>query len=174
MPATIHPLSRLPKKLLDARAGFDCGSLALNQYLTKTASQHEARNITRTFCGVRDGELFGFYALTNSDVDVSVLSSEVVRKYKLPTHRLPVVRLARLAVDLRFQGQGLGQSLMIDAMSKVVRVAESSGCIGLVVDAKDERAAAYYERFGFRQAGENTRRLFMPLPEIQALFAENG
>jgi predicted N-acetyltransferase YhbS len=142
----------------------------LNQYFARIASQHEARNITRTFCGIRNGELFGFYALTNSDVNVSALSSEVVKKYKLPTHRLPVVRLARLAIDLRFQGQRLGQNLMIDAMSKVVRIAESSGCIGLVVDAKDAQAADFYRAFGFRQAPDAGLLLFMPLPEIQALI----
>ncbi|GHU18753.1 N-acetyltransferase [Betaproteobacteria bacterium] len=141
-----------------------------NQYLAQIASQHEARNITRTFCGVRDGELFGFYALTNSDIDVSALSREVVKKYKLPTHRLPVVRLARLAIDIRFQSQGLGQSLMIDAMCKVVRVSESSGCIGIVVDAKDARVADFYKAFGFRQAPEDGLLLFMPLPDIQALL----
>ena len=172
MATTICPLSRLPKELLDARAGFDCGHPALNDYLAKTASQHEARNITHTFCGIRDGALFGYYALTNASVDVRALPADAVKKYKLPTHQLPVVRLARLANDLRFQGLGLGQLLMIDAMSKVVRVAESSGCIGLVVDAKDERAADYYRAFGFRQASENMCLLFMPLPEIQTLFAQ--
>jgi predicted N-acetyltransferase YhbS len=156
--------------LLNARKGFDCGVPVLNQYLAQTASQHEARNITRTFCGVRDGELFGFYALTNSDVDVSALSREVVKKYRLPTHRLPVVRLARLAIDLRFQGRGLGQRLLIDAISKVLRVAESSGCIGLVVDAKDAQAADFYMDFGFRQEPDDGLMLFMPLPDIQALL----
>ncbi|GHT86737.1 acetyltransferase [Betaproteobacteria bacterium] len=170
MATKIQPLSRLPKALLDARAGFDCGSPALNRYLAEIAAQHEARNITRTFCGVRDGELFGFYALTNADVNVSTLPREVIKKYKLPTHRLPVVRLARLAIDLRFQRQGLGQGLMIDAMCKLVRVAESSGCIGLAVDAKDAQAADFYKAFGFRQTPDDGLLLFMPLPDIRALI----
>lgn len=166
----IHPLSELPRALLDERASFDCGRPALNLYLARHAAQHEARNVTRTFCGEQDGALFGYYALTNASVDVSALSPEVVRKYKLPTHLLPVVRLARLAVDTRFQGWGLGAFLMIGALSRVIRVAESSGCIGLVVDANDDPTANFYERFGFRRAPDNGLLLFMPLPEIQALF----
>ncbi len=77
---------------------------------------------------------------------------------------------ARLAVDSRFQGQGLGQILLIDAMTKVNRVAELSGCMGLIVDAKDDRAAGFYLAFGFRQVPENGLLLFMPLPEIQELL----
>ena len=114
--------------------------------------------------------LFGYYALTNASVDVSALSPEVVKQYKLPTHLLPVVRLARLAVDIRFQGRGLGQFLMVDAMSRAIRVAESTGCIGHVVDAKDDQAANFYESFGLRRPPESGLLLFMPLPEIQALF----
>jgi len=170
MAAKIHPLSELPCAQLDARSDFDCGRPALNLYLARHAAQHQARNVTRTFCGELDGELFGYYALTNASVDVSALTPEVIKRYKLPTHLLPVVRLARLAVDTRFQGRGLGQFLMVDAMSRVIRVAESSGCIGLVVDAKDDQAANFYESFGFRRAPDNGLLLFMPLPEIQALF----
>jgi predicted N-acetyltransferase YhbS len=170
MTTKIHPLSKLPKDLLDARSQFDCGTPALNRYLAETASQHEKRNITRTFCGEKDGVLFGYYALTNANVDVGALPPEVVKKYKLPTHQLPVVRLARLAVDSRFQGQGLGQVLLVDAMTRVLRVAELSGCTGLIVDAKDDKAAGYYKSFGFRQAPENGLLLFMPLPEIQELL----
>ena len=172
MTTKIHPLSRLPRALLDARSRFDCGTPALNSYLAETASQHEARNITRTFCGETDGALSGYYALTNANVDVSTLSPDVIKKYKLPTHQLPVVRLARLAVDSRFLGQGLGQILLVDAMAKVNRVAKLSGCMGLVVDAKDDRAAGFYLAFGFSQAPENGLLLFMPLPEIQLLFQE--
>ncbi|PAT00153.1 MAG: hypothetical protein BSR46_04120 [Candidatus Dactylopiibacterium carminicum] len=161
----------MPKALLDARASFDCGTPVLNRYLAQNASQHEARNINRTFCGIRDGALAGFYSLTNATVDVSAISPGVIKKYKLPTHLLPAVRLSRLAVDVRFQRKGLGKCLMIDAMSRVIRVADLSGCIGLVVDAKDDKAAKFYEGFGFRQTPEHELLLFMPLPEIQTLFA---
>lgn len=170
MTTKIHQLSKLPRELLDARSGFDCGTPALNKYLTDTASQHEARNVTRTCCGERDGALAGYYSLTNASVDVSTLPPDTINKYKLPTHLLPVVRLARLAVDSRFQGQGLGQILLVDTMARVIRVAELSGCIGLTVDAKDDKAAGFYEGFGFRRAPESGLLLFMPLPEIQELL----
>jgi len=66
----------------------------------------------------------------------------------------------------------LGQILLVDAMEKVIRVAELSGCIGLIVDAKDDKAARFYLEFGFRQAPENGLLLFMPLPEIQKLLQD--
>ncbi len=172
MTTKIHPLSRLPRELLDARSNFDCGTPALNQYLAQKASQHEAKNITRTWCVERNGALAGYHSLTNASVDVSALPPDTMKKYKLPTHQLPVVRLARLAVDSRFQGQGLGQILLVDAMEKVIQVAALSGCIGLMVDAKDDRAAGFYLEFGLRQAPENGLLLFMPLPEIQELLQQ--
>lgn len=167
---TIHQLSLLPVETLDTRTNFDCGHSALNNYLAQTASQHEKRNVTRTFCGVMDGIIAGYYSLTNAVVDVSSLTPAIIKRYRLPTHALPVVRLGRLAIDARFQRQGLGGKLLIDALGKVISVAESSGCVGIVVDAKDADAASYYEGFGFRSAPDNSLLLFMPLPEIQELL----
>jgi GNAT superfamily N-acetyltransferase len=170
MPITIHQLSQLPADTIETRATFDCGQPALNNYLAQTAAQHEKRSITRTFCGVQAGVIVGFYSLTNAVVDVSALTPETLKRYRLPTHALPVVRLGRLGIDARFQRQGLGKLLLVDALRKVIAVAESSGCVGLVVDAKDADAASYYEAFGFRPAPESPLLLFMPLPEIQALL----
>lgn len=170
MTTTIHQLSLLPANVLETRATFDCGQPALNRYLAETASQHEKRNVTRTFCMVQDGAIIGYISLTNAVVDVSSITSATIKKYRLPTHALPVVRLGRLAIDTNFQGKGLGQTLLINAMEKVLAVAESSGCVGLVVDAKDTDAARFYANFGFESAPDNPMLLFMPLPVIQALF----
>lgn len=169
-PPIIHPLQQCPTALLDARAAFDCGEPALNRYLQHTAGQHDSKHIARTFCGERDGVLFGYDSLSNAEVDVGVLPVEILKRYRLPAHRLPVVRLARLAVDVRFQGQGLGAHLLIAALSQVLQVAERSGCVGMVVDVKEGKAD-FYLAYGFRQAPDNPGCLFMPLPDIQALFA---
>lgn len=167
---TIHRLSGLDPEALQTRSTFDCGSEPLNRYLASTASQHEARNITRTFCAIDASGIVGYCSLTNASVHISALSPEVLKRYRLPTHLLPVVRLARLAVDRRHQRRGIGNILLVEAMRKVLSVANESGCVGLVVDAKDAAAAAYYTGFGFRTAPDNPGLLFMPLPEIQALF----
>ncbi len=170
MTTTIHQLSQLPTETLESRATFDCGQPDLNKYLAQTASQHEKRNVTRTFCGIQDGVIVGYFSLTNAVVDVSAITPETIKRYRLPTHALPVVRLGRLAIDTRFQRKGLGKLLLIEALRKVLAVAESSGCVGLIVDAKDSEAANFYAAFGFQPAPENTLLLFMPLPEIQELF----
>ncbi|HET8730833.1 MAG TPA: GNAT family N-acetyltransferase [Moraxellaceae bacterium] len=171
MTVTIRQLGLLPAEILETRKAFDCGQPALNSYLAQTALQHEVRNITRTFCAVKTDSISGYYSLTNAVVDVSALPPDVIKRYRLPTHALPVVRLARLAIARQHQRQGLGGILMIDAMRKVVSVSESSGCVGLVVDAKDAAAAQYYRGYGFHPAPENSRLLFMPLPAIKQLLA---
>ena len=170
MTTTIHQLSQLPTETLESRATFDCGQPDLNKYLAQTASQHEKRNVTRTFCGIQDGVIVGYFSLTNAVVDVSAITPETIKRYRLPTHALPVVRLGRLAIDAGFQRKGLGKLLLIEAMSRVLAVAESSGCVGLIVDAKDEEAASFYAALGFQQAPESPLLLFMPFPEIQELF----
>ncbi|AJD48547.1 acetyltransferase [Isoalcanivorax pacificus W11-5] len=158
--------------MLASRAVFDCGQPALNQYLVQTALQHEKRNVTRTFCLLQGDGIAGFYSLTNAIVNVGELTADLIRHYRLPTHVLPVVRLARLGIDVRHQRQGLGRLLLVDALRKVIAVAESSGCVGLLVDAQDENARLFYTAFGFRAAPENPLLLFMPLPDIQELFRE--
>lgn len=167
---TIHQLSQLPADQLDTRTAFDCGHPALNNYLAHTASQHEKKFITRTFCAIKHGTIVGYGSLTNSEVNIGALPPDVIKRYRLPTHNMPVVRLCRLAVDATSQGQGIGSTLLMAALERVLSVAAASGCVGMVVDAKDAEAARYYEGFGFRPAPDNQRLLFMPLPDIQELF----
>lgn len=170
MSVPIQQLSQVLLETLKTRSTFDCGVPALNQYLAQTASQHERNNMTRTFCAVTDSKIVGYYALTTTEVDVSALSNATRRRLRLPHGNIPAMRLARLAIDVSTQRQGLGTRLLMDALKKVVTVAASTGCVGLFVDAKDNAAAAYYAGFDFEPSLGNPLLLFMPLPTIQALF----
>ncbi len=76
--------------------------------------------------------------------------------------RIPGVRLGRLAVDQRFQGKGLGELLLVDAMTRAQRIHAQAGGIGLFVDAIDEQAAGYYQRFGFLAVPDHPLLLFLP------------
>lgn len=144
------------------RQGFDCGRQELNDWLRQVARQHQDKGLSKTFVAVRDDapeHICGYYALTLAELENRHLP-EAWRK-KLP-RRIPGVRLGRLAVDKQYQGKGLGELLLVDALTRARRIYMEAGGIGLFVDAIDERAAAYYRRFGFAAAPDNPLLLFLP------------
>ena len=86
---------------------------------------------------------------------------DALRK-KLP-QRIPGIRLGRLAVDMRYQGKGLGELLLVDALTRAQRIHQEAGVVGLFVDAIDERAAGFYRHFGFLSAPDNPLMLVFPV-----------
>jgi GNAT superfamily N-acetyltransferase len=148
------------------RRGFDCGRESLNDWLQQVARQHQDKGLSKTFVAIREEEparICGYYALTLAELDNRHLP-EASRK-KLP-HRIPGVRLGRFAVDKTFQGKGLGELLLVDALTRTRRIAVEAGGIGLFVDAIDEQASGYYRRFGFNASPENPLLLFLSVQVI--------
>ncbi len=144
------------------RQGFDCGRQELNDWLRQVARQHQEKGLSRTFVAILDdapNSICGYYALTLAELENRNLP-EAWRK-KMP-RRIPGVKLGRLAVDKRFQGKGLGDLLLIDALTRAQRIYQEAGGIGLFVDAIDAQAAGYYRRFGFVAAPDNPLLLFFP------------
>ena len=144
------------------RQGVNCGRQELNNWLRQVARQHQDKGLSKTFVAVRDDapeHICGYYALTLAEMENRHLP-ETWRK-KLP-RRIPGVRLGRLAVDQRYQGKGLGELLLVDALTRARRIYTEADGIGLFVDAIDERAADYYRRFGFQAAPDNPQLLFLP------------
>lgn len=151
------------------RGGFDCGSEPLNAYLRQTARQHTDRGISRTFVLVEEstGEpkpIAGYFTLNICQLRAEQLPPEVARR--LPRD-IAGVKLGRLAIAKERQRQGLGKLLLVAAMKKFVEVFDSAGGIGLFVDAKDDVAKAYYERFGFVPLPDNPLQLFLPLQTVR-------
>lgn len=143
------------------RQEFDCSRRELNDWLRQVARQHQEKGLSKTFVAIREEEpdrICGYYALTLAEIESKHLP-ESWRK-KLP-RRIPGVRLGRLAVDRHYQGKGLGELLLIDALLRAKRIYTEAGGIGLFVDAIDEQAAAYYRRFGFQSAPDNPLLLFL-------------
>ena len=119
--------------------------------------------MSKTFVAVSDDEparILGYYALTACEVLTEDLPEDLARK--LP-RKVPGIRLGRLAVDRSVQGQGLGEHLLVDAIDRSLRVLEHIGIHALFVDAKDERAAAFYRKYGFRRLPEDSLKLVLPL-----------
>lgn len=165
MTLQIEPVSRSHN-----RQGFDCGVQDLNIYLRNTARQHSEKGISRTFVLVDDespSEILGFFTLASCEILVEKLPKKYAKKYP---GRAPAVKLARLAVSRQMQRKGLGAYLMLNAMDRVLMVAEHLGIIGFFVDAKDREAVMYYKQFGFIPLPDNPLELFLPLATIRQAF----
>lgn len=167
----MHKLEPLAK--IHDRDGFDCGSEPLNLFLKQTARQHAKRGISRTFVLVDESAsepkpILGFFSLNLCQIRSESLSMEESRK--LPRD-VSGVRLGRLAIARDFLGQGLGRVLLVAAMKKFMEIFNTAGGIGLFVDAKDQRAKAFYEHFGFVALPSNELQLFLPVATVREALA---
>lgn len=149
------------------RGRFDCGNDLLNSFLQQTARQHLNKGISRTFVVVDTAEptvILGFFTLSICEVEIEKIPIRFASKYP---ERVAGVKLARLAVDLQSQGQGLGGIMISETMLRVIAIAEIVGIVGLFVDAKDLTARNYYRRYGFDRDLDTCLLLFLPLATIQ-------
>lgn len=155
------------------RSRFDCGVPELNSFLKATARQHSDKGISRSFVlsePDRPATILGYFTLTLCEVRTEHLPAAYQRKY--PQHGLPAVRLARLAVSRKYQGKGYGGLLLAEAIHRTTLIAEQAGLVGLFVDAKDERAHRFYERYGFVSLPGHALQLFLPLETLR--LAQTG
>lgn len=143
------------------RRAFESGSAQLDAWLRQTAQQHQRRGISKTFVATTDeapSRVLGFYALTVCEILTAELPGDLAKK--LP-RRVPGIKLGRLAVDRSVHRQGLGEILLMDAIKRAKLVLEHVGVHALFVDAKDERAAAFYRKYGFRPLPSNPGTLVL-------------
>ena len=159
VPVRIEPLA----KGHDRRA-FSCGVEALDLYLRRFARQHADANISRTYVAVSGSTVHGFYSLAMSGIRRENLPEKYLSRF--PNFPLPVARLARLAVDLNHQRQGLGEMLLADALQRCLHISESIGMLGVIVEAKDERARGWYERYEFERLPDSPLTLWLPTAAI--------
>lgn len=149
------------------RREFSCGVAALDEYLRRFARQHADSNVSRTYIAADGASILGFYSLAMSAIRRDNLPPKHVTRF--PNFPLPVARLARLAVDVRHQRQGLGELLLADALQRCLRLSEEIGMIGVVVDAKDEKARGWYERYEFERFPDSPSTLWLPTAAIAGL-----
>lgn len=146
------------------RAPFDCGVPALNLYLRNYALQNQKKGIVRNYVTTRAGSkvIVAYYSLVYAAIGQKLLPAKVVKG--LGKYDIPVMLLARLAVDHREQGKGLGKALLKDAILRTMQAAEIAGLKLLLVHAKDEAAAAFYRKHGFEPVVDDPLKLFLPVP----------
>jgi len=137
-----------PLDTKESRADFACGTEPLDRYFREIVTQDIKRRIASCYVAksVEDGAIAGFYTLSASSIPLTSLPEALAKK--LPRYPVvPVARLGRLAVDARFQGRQLGAALLWDAIARSSR--SEVTVYALAVDAKDDRAEAFYRHFGF-------------------------
>ncbi len=152
------------------RAGFDCGTPELNGYLQRQASQDEKKNVARVFVLTEEQKhIVGYFTLSQSSVHLHTLPDDM--KKKLPRYpSMPCSLLGRLAVSVNYKGQGYGRDLLYYAMKQTVKTGQEIASIGLVVDAKDEKAKVFYEKYSFIALTNDESRLILPIKNILALI----
>lgn len=150
------------------RSSFSSGVEALDRYLREKAGQDTRRDITRVFVATLVGSdtVAGFYTLANTGIDVGKVPADLARK--LPNYdRIPATLLGRLAVDEKHRGIGLGEFLLADALKRSEKATQEIGSWAVLVRAKDERAKAFYKKYGFEEFADWPMYLFIPMKQIR-------
>jgi GNAT superfamily N-acetyltransferase len=152
------------------RDSFSCGKPSLDDFIRLRLSQYEKRRLGKTFVAVRPDELrvLGYYTLAASSVSFATLPPEPSKQ--LPKHPVPVVLLARLAVDRSAQGMRLGEGLLLDALARCVELSKKLGVYAVEVDAIDESACQFYRKYGFVPLKDQPLHLFLPIVTVQSLL----
>lgn len=145
---------------------FACGETSLDEWLKRRAMANQLSGASRTFV-VADsrGRVFGYYAMAAGAVSHQMAMSGVRRNMPDP---IPVMVLARLAVDRRAQGIKLGAALLQDAVKRAVNVSQNAGVRALLVPALHERAKQFYEYYGFQDSPQHTMTLMLRLNGAKA------
>lgn len=144
--------------------GFSCGVAALDDYFKQFAKGNHTKNIGKTFVLMVDNVIAGYYTTSMGSVDFFSLPDEFSANF--PKYPIPIARIARLAVDTKKQGQGWGAFLLADALNRIRDASSLIAAFGVVVDAKDEKAKAFYMKFGFIPFPNNSLCLFLPTVSI--------
>ena len=167
MSAAYEPVRKLSSA--DSAEAFDCGQPALNQFLQRYALVNQKANSAQTWVCCLRGEVVGFYSLAVGSVDPEDAPARVMKG--LARHPVPVMILARIAVDRDHQGKGLGKALLRDALLRTAQAADIAGIRCLLVHAKDEAARQWYESWEFEPSPTDPYHLFLLLKDLKALLA---
>ena len=144
---------------------FDCSRERLNRFLTRYALVNQQANASQTYVGLADGEVIGFYTLVVGEIAyedaLGRLSKDLAR------HPVPIMLLARLAVKITWQKQGVGAGLLKDAMRRTLQAADIAGIRAFVAHAKDDAARVFYEHFGFISSPTDPLHLYVLIKELR-------
>lgn len=149
------------------RSQFSCGNADLDRYLREQARQDLRRHLSAVFVLFDSANtvVAGFYTLSACQIDPISLPPEMAKR--LPRRPVPATLIGRFALDLRYRGQGLEGSFLTNALTRAVGASREIGAMAVVVDAKDDQARGFYERYEFQRFADNPYRLFLPMDDAE-------
>ena len=154
------------------RAAFHSGEALLDDWFHTRASQDDKRNVARTFVAVDEEGIVGFYSLSAFSLSLIDVPEELART--LPRYdKIPAALIGRLARAERVRGQGLGELLLADAIRRILGAGRTLAAYAIIVDAKNDRAIAFYQRYGFRPFPSRPNRLFLLTSTAAAGYAKH-
>lgn len=150
---------------------FDCGHERLNNYLGNQAGQDIKRKLAGCFVlAVKDSNLIqGYYTLSNNSIPLENLPESIKKKLPKSYSSIPTTLLGRLAIDIKFQGKGIGKILLIDALKRSYETSKEIGSFAVVVDPIDEGAEKFYNNYDFIRLPDS-RKMFIPISTLKQLF----
>ena len=166
-PLEVSPVEKLTAEHQVKR--FKCGQNSLDHFLRAYALINQRADSSQTYVVHRDRVVLGYHSLLFGSVGLLDAPAEVVKRMP-PNYPIPVMILARWAVDKREQGNGIGKALLKDAFERTASASEIGGLRALVVDAIDDRMATYYQSMGFLPCPVGPRKLMLPIQDLRASF----
>jgi predicted GNAT family N-acyltransferase len=152
------------------KTSFNCGIQELDRYFTEQAGQDMRRHIAVTYVlnELSSNDIIGYHTLSATSIELKNLSEQEIKK--LPRYPLlPATLIGRLAIDTKYQGQGMGQLLLIHALKISLETSRNVASLAVIVDAKNDKAAQFYQHFGFIQFSDKADKLFLPLETIRKM-----
>ncbi|HRO45846.1 GNAT family N-acetyltransferase [Agriterribacter sp.] len=153
------------------KENFNCGKPLLNSCLHKQAKQAVKRRLSACFI-LRDGkEIKGYYTLSTASVEKRMLPQEIIKKLPPSYNDLPAILLGRLAINRSYQGQGLGELILMDALKRSYFASMQVGSMAVIVDPLDEEAVRFYKQYDFILLSDSGK-MFLPMATIVSLFPD--
>jgi len=150
---------------------FSSGNELLDMYLHTQANQDIKRKLSVCFV-MKESEnnlVKGYYTLSNNSIPLHIIPESIQKKLPQSYKSIPTILLGRLAIDAKFQGQGLGQLLLIDALKRCHEISRSIGSFAVIVDPTDQKAEFFYKKYGFIKLPDSGK-MFLSMKTINQLF----
>jgi len=161
-----EPLNSTHKK-----SNFSCGKEMLDIYIHNQANQDVKRKLSACFV-INEKEtnlIKGYYTLSNNSIPSKFVPNQIQKKLPRSYESIPTTLLGRLAIDNRFQGQGIGKLILIDALKRSYEISKTIGSFAVIVDPIDQDAENFYEKYGFIKLPDSGK-MFLPMKTISQLF----
>ncbi len=154
-----------------SRAAFSCGNAELDRYFRQQAMQDQRRGVSVVYVliEIATSAIAGYYTLSATAIEPRGLTPGTFKNLP-PYPTVPATLLGRLARDTRYQRSGIGSRLLFDALARSLRASREIASLGVIVDAIDDNARAFYERFGFIRLLDDRYRLVLPMGTIERLI----